>query len=196
MFFSCSRGERAPPSGSTECVIIYSFRQVMVTNVTSLLKTVKAVEDEATRGTRALEATIEYVKQELTVRAPSGPPASSSRPSGSQPTRRSLPRRADSGRVRDICVCYSHENKGAPPPHPLYYLSGSFPPCFPVSPCRVLAALIRVWGEDAGRARKARGPLQLAFCNLMLILRQPVKEGGFTRGRSQRHISAVYTCLI
>lgn len=63
-----------------------------MTNVTSLLKTVKAVEDEATRGTRALEATIEYVKQELTVRAPSGPPASSSRPSGSQPTRR----RADS----------------------------------------------------------------------------------------------------
>lgn len=41
--------------------------QVMVTNVTSLLKTVKAVEDEATRGTRALEATIEYIKQELTV---------------------------------------------------------------------------------------------------------------------------------
>lgn len=45
----------------------------MVTNVTSLLKTVKAVEDEATRGTRALEATIEYIKQELTVRAPSRP---------------------------------------------------------------------------------------------------------------------------
>lgn len=41
----------------------------MVTNVTSLLKTVKAVEDEATRGTRALEATIEYMKQELTVRS-------------------------------------------------------------------------------------------------------------------------------
>lgn len=40
----------------------------MVTNVTSLLKTVKAVEDEATRGTRALEATIECIKQELTVR--------------------------------------------------------------------------------------------------------------------------------
>lgn len=39
----------------------------MVTNVTSLLKTVKAVEDEATRGTRALEATIEFVKQELNV---------------------------------------------------------------------------------------------------------------------------------
>lgn len=39
----------------------------MVTNVTSLLKTVKAVEDEATKGTRALEATIEHIKQELTV---------------------------------------------------------------------------------------------------------------------------------
>lgn len=39
----------------------------MVTNVTSLLKTVKAVEDEATKGTRALEATIEHIKQELAV---------------------------------------------------------------------------------------------------------------------------------
>lgn len=39
-----------------------------MTNVTSLLKTVKAVEDEATRGTRALEATIEFIRQELTVR--------------------------------------------------------------------------------------------------------------------------------
>uniref|UniRef100_A0A673J7V3 Talin-2-like n=1 Tax=Sinocyclocheilus rhinocerous TaxID=307959 RepID=A0A673J7V3_9TELE len=41
--------------------------KVMVTNVTSLLKTVKAVEDEASRGTRALEATIECIKQELTL---------------------------------------------------------------------------------------------------------------------------------
>ena len=39
----------------------------MVTNVTSLLKTVKAVEDEATKGTRALESTIEHIKQELAV---------------------------------------------------------------------------------------------------------------------------------
>ncbi|NXT76895.1 TLN1 protein, partial [Zapornia atra] len=39
--------------------------KVMVTNVTSLLKTVKAVEDEATKGTRALEATIEHIRQEL-----------------------------------------------------------------------------------------------------------------------------------
>lgn len=39
-----------------------------MTNVTSLLKTVKAVEDEATKGTRALEATTEHIRQELTVR--------------------------------------------------------------------------------------------------------------------------------
>lgn len=44
----------------------------MVTNVTSLLKTVKAVEDEATRGTRALEATIECIKQEMAVRTGGG----------------------------------------------------------------------------------------------------------------------------
>lgn len=39
----------------------------MVTNVTSLLKTVKAVEDEHTRGTRALESTIEAIGQEIRV---------------------------------------------------------------------------------------------------------------------------------
>lgn len=37
----------------------------MVMNVTSLLKTVKAVEDEHTRGTRAMEATIEAITQEI-----------------------------------------------------------------------------------------------------------------------------------
>lgn len=42
--------------------------QVMVTNVTSLLKTVKAVEDEHTRGTRALESTIEAISQEIEVK--------------------------------------------------------------------------------------------------------------------------------
>jgi talin len=41
--------------------------QVMVTNVTSLLKTVKTVEDEAARGTRALESTIEAIGQEVKV---------------------------------------------------------------------------------------------------------------------------------
>lgn len=40
----------------------------MVTNVTSLLKTVKAVEDEHTRGTRALESTIEVIGQEIRVK--------------------------------------------------------------------------------------------------------------------------------
>lgn len=43
------------------------FLQVMVTNVTSLLKTVKAVEDKHTRGTRALESTIEAISQEINV---------------------------------------------------------------------------------------------------------------------------------
>lgn len=41
--------------------------QIMVTNVTSLLKTVKAVEDEHTRGTRALESTVEAIGQEMRV---------------------------------------------------------------------------------------------------------------------------------
>uniref|UniRef100_A0A8W8NJH3 Talin-1 n=1 Tax=Magallana gigas TaxID=29159 RepID=A0A8W8NJH3_MAGGI len=41
-----------------------SFK-VMVTNMTLLLKTVKTVEDEAARGTRALESTIEAIGQEV-----------------------------------------------------------------------------------------------------------------------------------
>ncbi|KAG7294867.1 hypothetical protein JYU34_022754, partial [Plutella xylostella] len=41
--------------------------KVMVTNVTSLLKTVKAVEDEHMRGIRALESTIESISQEVNV---------------------------------------------------------------------------------------------------------------------------------
>ncbi|CAF4070720.1 unnamed protein product [Rotaria sp. Silwood2] len=41
--------------------------KVMVTNVTSLLRTVKSVEDEAQRGTNALEATIESIAQELRI---------------------------------------------------------------------------------------------------------------------------------
>ncbi|XP_063152009.1 talin-1 isoform X2 [Candoia aspera] len=54
--------------------------KVMVTNVTSLLKTVKAVEDEATKGTRALEATIEHIRQELAVFCSHVPPAKTSTP--------------------------------------------------------------------------------------------------------------------
>lgn len=61
--------------------------QVMVTNVTSLLKTVKAVEDEATKGTRALEATIEHIRQELAVSVVrmSSPPLPSPPPPDSAP---------------------------------------------------------------------------------------------------------------
>lgn len=47
--------------------------RVMVTNLTSLLKTVKVVEDEHSRGTRALESTIEAIGQEI--RALSAPSA-------------------------------------------------------------------------------------------------------------------------
>ncbi|KAF7239983.1 Talin-1 [Varanus komodoensis] len=62
-----------------------SSAKVMVTNVTSLLKTVKAVEDEATKGTRALEATIEHIRQELAAVLPQVfcspvPPAKTSTP--------------------------------------------------------------------------------------------------------------------
>ena len=39
----------------------------MVGNVSSLLKTVKSVEDKALRGTRALESTIDAVKQAVLV---------------------------------------------------------------------------------------------------------------------------------
>ena len=38
-----------------------------MTNVTSLLKTVKTVEDETARGTRALEASIEAISQDIKV---------------------------------------------------------------------------------------------------------------------------------
>jgi talin len=39
----------------------------MVTNVTTLLKTVKTVEDETLRGTQALESSIEVISQEAKV---------------------------------------------------------------------------------------------------------------------------------
>ncbi|CAH1788698.1 unnamed protein product [Owenia fusiformis] len=46
-------------------LVLKDSAKVMVTNVTSLLKTVKTVEDEAARGTRALESTIEVIGQEM-----------------------------------------------------------------------------------------------------------------------------------
>lgn len=50
----------------------------MVLNVSTLLKTVKAVEDEHTRGTRAMEATVEAITQEI--RGIQAPPAPGSPP--------------------------------------------------------------------------------------------------------------------
>ena len=60
--------------------LIPSTSQIMVTNVTSLLKTVKAVEDEHTRGTRALESTIEAIAQEIRSFDSNEPPRSSGGP--------------------------------------------------------------------------------------------------------------------
>ncbi|KAL4712138.1 hypothetical protein ACJJTC_010999 [Scirpophaga incertulas] len=54
--------------------------KVMVTNVTSLLKTVKVVEDEHTRGTRALESTIEAISQEIEVLLSNTPPKGTASP--------------------------------------------------------------------------------------------------------------------
>ncbi|XP_075064461.1 talin-2 isoform X1 [Mixophyes fleayi] len=62
-----TKGAAGKAADDSSMYQLKSAAKVMVTNVTSLLKTVKAVEDEATRGTRALEATIEHIKQELTV---------------------------------------------------------------------------------------------------------------------------------
>ncbi|XP_050822919.1 talin-2 isoform X2 [Gopherus flavomarginatus] len=62
-----TKGAASKPADDPSMYQLKGAAKVMVTNVTSLLKTVKAVEDEATRGTRALEATIECIKQELTV---------------------------------------------------------------------------------------------------------------------------------
>ena len=52
----------------------------MVTNVTSLLKTVKAVEDEHTRGTRALESSIEAIAQEIRAFDSNEPPRTRAEP--------------------------------------------------------------------------------------------------------------------
>ncbi|CAN7974841.1 unnamed protein product, partial [Ixodes persulcatus] len=59
-----SRGRPAERAGDVRVMFPRSV-QVMVTNVTSLLKTVRAVEDEHARGTRALESTVEAIWQEI-----------------------------------------------------------------------------------------------------------------------------------
>ncbi|KAM3910355.1 LOW QUALITY PROTEIN: talin-1-like [Leptodactylus fuscus] len=74
---------KAAAGKSSDDPSVYQLKnsaKVMVTNVTSLLKTVKAVEDEATKGTRALEATIEHIRQELAVFSSPEPPPQTSTP--------------------------------------------------------------------------------------------------------------------
>ncbi|CAI9577712.1 unnamed protein product [Staurois parvus] len=75
-----TKGAAGKPADDPSMYQLKSAAKVMVTNVTSLLKTVKAVEDEATRGTRALEATIEHIKQELTVFQSKGVPEKTTSP--------------------------------------------------------------------------------------------------------------------
>uniref|UniRef100_A0A8C5B8S1 Talin 1 n=1 Tax=Gadus morhua TaxID=8049 RepID=A0A8C5B8S1_GADMO len=62
-----TKGAAGKPHDDPAMLQLKNSAKVMVTNVTLLLKTVKAVEDEATKGTRGLEATIEHIKQELAV---------------------------------------------------------------------------------------------------------------------------------
>ncbi|XP_067345947.1 talin-2a isoform X2 [Channa argus] len=73
----CAAGKAADDPSMYQ---LKSAAKVMVTNVTSLLKTVKAVEDEATRGTRALEATIECIKQEMALFQSKDPPNKTTTP--------------------------------------------------------------------------------------------------------------------
>uniref|UniRef100_M3ZZJ2 Talin 1 n=1 Tax=Xiphophorus maculatus TaxID=8083 RepID=M3ZZJ2_XIPMA len=77
---SATKAAAGKPHDDPSMLQLKSSAKVMVTNVTSLLKTVKAVEDEATKGTRALEATIEHIKQELTVFCSSDPPPKTTAP--------------------------------------------------------------------------------------------------------------------
>ncbi|KAM6902474.1 talin-1 [Xenentodon cancila] len=77
---SATKAAAGKPHDDPSMLQLKSSAKVMVTNVTSLLKTVKAVEDEATKGTRALEATIEHIKQELTVFCSSDPPSKTTTP--------------------------------------------------------------------------------------------------------------------
>ncbi|KAM9821120.1 talin-1 [Neosynchiropus ocellatus] len=77
---STTKAAAGKPHDDPSMLQLKNSAKVMVTNVTSLLKTVKAVEDEATKGTRALEATIEHIRQELAVFSSSEPPAKTTTP--------------------------------------------------------------------------------------------------------------------
>uniref|UniRef100_A0A7N8Y0W5 Talin 1 n=1 Tax=Mastacembelus armatus TaxID=205130 RepID=A0A7N8Y0W5_9TELE len=71
---SATKAAAGKPHDDPSMLQLKNSAKMMVTNVTSLLKTVKAVEDEATKGTRALEATIEHIKQELVFSSSDPPP--------------------------------------------------------------------------------------------------------------------------
>ncbi|XP_077478132.1 talin-1 isoform X1 [Stigmatopora argus] len=77
---SSTKAAAGKPHDDPSMLQLKNSAKVMVTNVTSLLKTVKAVEDEATKGTRALEATIEHIRQELAIFSSSDPPAKTTTP--------------------------------------------------------------------------------------------------------------------
>uniref|UniRef100_A0A8C7LBQ4 Talin 1 n=1 Tax=Oncorhynchus kisutch TaxID=8019 RepID=A0A8C7LBQ4_ONCKI len=77
---SATKAAAGKPHDDPAMLQLKNSAKVMVTNVTSLLKTVKAVEDEATKGTRGLEATIEHIKQELAVFSNGDPPPKTSTP--------------------------------------------------------------------------------------------------------------------
>lgn len=147
----CHWGERAPPPGlSIGLIVALPIWQVMVTNVTSLLKTVKAVEDEATRGTRALEAAIECIKQELTVSAPDRS-KSSLWFIWSQNVETVLFWKKDL--KEDICVCNSGENREAF--CSVFFCYGQlFSSRFLLNSCRFPTALIRVWVADVSEKRR------------------------------------------
>ena len=53
------------PNNDSAISEIKEATQIMISNVTSFLKTVKSVEDKQTRGTRALETTVESIAQEI-----------------------------------------------------------------------------------------------------------------------------------
>uniref|UniRef100_A0A6I8NYI4 Talin 1 n=1 Tax=Ornithorhynchus anatinus TaxID=9258 RepID=A0A6I8NYI4_ORNAN len=116
---------------------------VMVTNVTSLLKTVKAVEDEATKGTRALEATTEHIRQELAVRSPLPRPPPGGFIRMTKGITMATAKAVAAGKLLSPGRCYRH---GQPEP------SGH---CDMLRACKVRAG----WGER-GTRRGGRGGLE------------------------------------
>lgn len=71
---NATKNASGKPNNDPATEVLKTTGKTMVANVSSLLKTVKSVEDKALRGTRALESTIDAVKQAvLEVQNPSMP---------------------------------------------------------------------------------------------------------------------------